>query len=46
MAYMKHCQDNPDIGWDELGDRLLDTLANLGDDPKDWPRITQGDSDV
>lgn len=33
MAYQKHHLGDPDIGWEELGDKLLDALCNaMGDD--------------
>ena len=27
LAFRKHVLDDPDIGWDELSERLRDTLA-------------------
>ena len=33
LAYRKHHLNDPDIGWDELSDKLLDTLCNsMGND--------------
>jgi hypothetical protein len=33
MAYRKHCMEDDSIGWDELGDRLFNSLCLLlGDD--------------
>lgn len=33
MAYLKHHLNDTSVGWDELGDCLLDALCNeMGDD--------------
>lgn len=33
LAYQKHCLNDDGIGWDELGDILLDALCEaMGDD--------------
>jgi hypothetical protein len=29
MAYQKHVMNDPDIGWEELSDVLLDTLCTV-----------------
>lgn len=46
LAYRKHVLDDDSIGWDELGNCLLDALCNeLGDDDyQEWLKSIRGDS--
>jgi hypothetical protein len=44
LVYMKHCLNDPEIGWEELSDKLLNTLCNVMGDKgyQEWlEKVTQ-----